>query len=35
MRGAIKPGDPFYASLHGGLAPQRMQNGKQPIASVA
>lgn len=35
LRGSIKPGDAFYSSLHGGLAPQRLKGGPQPIASVA
>lgn len=27
LRGSIKPGDPFYTSLHGGLSPWRAKNG--------
>ena len=26
-RGSIKPGDPFYTALNGGLSPRRMKDG--------
>jgi predicted dehydrogenase len=34
-RGSIKPGDPFYTALHGGLAPRPPKRPAQKIASVA
>ncbi len=32
LRGSIQPGDPFYARLHGGLAPRRAPENASPRA---
>jgi hypothetical protein len=34
-RGSIKPGDPFYTALHGGLAPRRKKRPTEPAENVA
>jgi predicted dehydrogenase len=31
-RGTIRPGDPFYTALHGGLSPRRATDGSAPAA---